>query len=269
MAQVWDQSVPERGPGRMIRYANGERYMERENRRIPQSPRQATEAAGKTRPVPDYVTNPPPRRGAAEDRYRANLGSDAPNEPRRFFHTSETRPGQTAQQLADSFKERGIIGSERTSFGAGRQVFAHPEAPRELRPNQVYVDFEESRKPSGRGTSFMGRGPASTAVSFENDVPAERIRGVYGYTPEGNIGRLADAGSTTVGLMSLLGQAAQFIPGFSERFPRTTWLANGGPMGDLLNEVIASNYAPGGVMDPYKDMRDMAGWNPATGTVAG
>lgn len=266
MAQVWDQSVPERGPGRMIRYANGERFMERAERRIPMSsPRQATEAtAGRTRPVPDYVTNPPPRRGAAEERYRANLGSDAPNEPRRFYHVSEAKGGMTPQQLADSLKQRGIIGGERTSFGEGRQVFAHPEPPRELRPNQVYAEFEEMRKPSGRGTSFMGRGGGSTAVSFADEVPAERVRGVYGHLPEGGIGRLADAGTGAVGLMALLGQAAQFIPGFSERMPRTTWLANGGPMGDLLNYVISSNYAPGGVMDPYKDMRDLPGYNNGT-----
>lgn len=234
------------------------------------SPRRTTQAiAGKVKVLPDYVTNPPPRRGTAEERYRSNLGEANPTEPRKYYHVSEAKRGMTPQQLADSFREKGIIGGERTSFGEGRQVFAHPQPPRELGPNQVYAEFEETRRPSGRGTSFMGRGGGSTAVSFADEVPAERVRAVYGYTPEGNIGRLADAGSTTVGLMGLLGQAAQFIPGFSERFPRTTWLANGGPIGDLLNEVIASNYAPGGIMDPYKDMRDMAGWNPATGTVAG
>lgn len=238
------------------------------------SPRESVNraVAGRVRvraPEPDYVTNPPPRRGSAEERFRANMGEAHDPTPRNYYHVSETRPGQTTKQLADSFRQKGIVGGERTSFGEGRQVFAHPHAPTELGPNQVYVEFDETRRPSGRGTSFMGRGPASTSVSFGGDVPPERVHGVYGHLPEGGIGRLADAGSTTLGLMGLLGTAATFIPGFSERMPRTTWLANGGPMGDLLNYVVNSNYAPGGVMDPYRNMRNMPGFNPATGTVPG
>lgn len=84
----------------------------------------------------------------------------------------------------------------------------------------------------------------------EHRIPPEMIEA---YEGPGRFGKLADAGSTAVGLMGLLGTAATFIPGFSERMPRTTWLANGGPMGDLLQEVIAGNYRPGGAMDPYKN----------------
>ena len=212
--------------------------------------------SGSTRPAPS----------AAELRYRANMPQPHDPTPRKWYHTTEVPDHVEAQQHAQSFRDRGIIGSDRSSFDTGKQVYAHPHPPEHLGPNQQYVEFETGDRPSGRGTSFMGRGGPSSAVSFGNDVPPSKVNGVFGHLPEGGIGRIADAASTTTGLMGLLGMVAPMIPGFANRMPRTTWLANGGPLGDLLQSVIAGNYAPGGVMDPYKDW---AGSQPvsANGTV--
>jgi hypothetical protein len=110
-------------------------------------------------------------------------------------------------------------------------------------------------------SDIIGRGTGtSTAVSTRGAVPPGNV--LSGYS---KAGRVFDAGSTTLGLLGLLGTAANFIPGFSERMPRTSWLANGGPIGDVLNEVIANNYGQGGVMDPYRDYQGPR--DPTTGAI--
>jgi len=215
-------------------------------------------SSGATRPRP-------PRTDAAHERYQQNRPQPY-DERQRFYHTTEAPEHRSLQEHAQSFRDKGIIGSEHSSFGEGKQVFSHPAPPREMGPRQMYVEFEPGRRPSGSGTSFMGRGGASTAKSFAGDVPPERVHGVYGHMPGGGIGRLADAGSTLTGLAGLIGAAASFIPGYQEHTPY--WiqhLNNGGPMGDALQYVIDQNYGPGGIMDPYKNQQGTPGFNPATG----
>lgn len=200
------------------------------------------------------LTNTPSETmSSSEARYRANLPK--PYDPKqRYYHTSEAPEGRGLREHAQSFRDKGIIGSERTSFGEGKQVFAHPEAPRKLGPRQVYVEFEPGVRPSGSGTSFMGRGPASTATSFSGDVPPERVRGVYGNLPEGGIGRLAGV----TGLMGLANNISALLGGPYIQTP-ADW---------VLNDLIANTtYGPGGIMDPYRDYRELPGYDPQTGTV--
>jgi len=142
----------------------------------------------------------------------------------------------------------------------GVYAYEGEAARRGVPEGRALIEFEaDPRRVGGRGTT-----PGSRSVVLKGGgIDPGSIKGGYGPS-----GRIFDAGSRTIGLMGLLGTAAQFIPGFSDRMPRTTWLANGGPIGDLLQEVIAGNYGVGGVMDPYKDVRGLAGFNPQRGTVS-
>jgi hypothetical protein len=190
---------------------------------------------------------------SAEARYRANLpkGYDP---DQKYYHVHDVPEGVDIRQRAQSFRDKGIIGSERTSFGAGKQVFAHPQPPRELGPRQIYTEFTPGVRPSGSGTSFMGRGGGSTAKSFSGDISPANVGGVYGHVPGGGIGRIADAGSGITGLYGLLSSM------FPENLPQIY-----GPTDYVLNDLLRMNYEEG-VMNPY---RDWAGDQPvsANGTV--
>lgn len=188
---------------------------------------------------------------------RGTLPMTADSIARQFEDDTKVRPGysqfthETDAKNVESIRREGI----RPSRGAANFGDARP---------QVYGSRANSVEniPEGRvriryqvpTDSILGRGVGSDAVSSRGAVPPGNVMSGYSKT-----GRVFDAGSTGVGLMSLLGALSQFVPGFSERMPRTSWLANGGPIGEALNYTIAQNYAPGGIMDPYRDYQGPRG----------
>ncbi len=240
--------------------------------------RAVTERIGRgTRPNRDVQAQQAARGGlsvadeaAAQDDFARRLQMTADHAAQQFPDDTRARPGnrifthETDAKNLESIRREGILPS------TGGSNFDDP------RP-QVYGSRANSVSdiPEGRvrvryqvpEDSIIGRGTSgSNAVSTRGAVPPENI--MSGYS---KAGRVFDAGSTTLGLMSLLGTAASFIPGFSERMPRTAWLANGGPIGDVLNGLIADQYAPGGALSPYskeeyaRALQNPA-FNPQTGT---
>jgi len=190
---------------------------------------------------------------SAMARYRANLPRQRPTGRRKFVH--ETDIGNM-----ESIRKSGIRPTRGGSAMGSEGVYAYERAgPAHRVPEgRVAIEFEaDAGRIRGGGTT-----PGAQSRVLQGSIDPGDITGGYGPS-----GRIFDAGSRTVGLMGLLGTAAQFIPGFAERMPRTNWLANGGPIGDVLNYALSQNYAPGGVMDPYKDVRNLSGFNPSTGTV--
>lgn len=240
-----------------------------------------------------YQPNPPSGRERMTADMQAELAGRRPSDAdinddfaRRLGSAGKTRParpaavrgrGQVSLAWDDDPKAYGWHYSPAENAEGIRSRGFDPELAGRHGPNAKGVHFAtspETYQPIGDQDWNVYRVrreniPDPSHVSTDDFFTRSPIdpRNIEVYEGPGKFGKLADAGSTTLGIMALLGQAAQFVPGFSDRMPRTTWLANGGPLGDVLNEVMAANYAPGGVMDPYRDMRDLPGFNPATGTV--
>jgi len=195
------------------------------------------------------------RQDSAYQRFQQNLPKPrtGPSGRRKFVH-------ETDLANVDSIRAGGIRRTRGGSAMGNEGVYAFERTGPEHRvpEGRVAIEFEaDPARIRGGGTT-----PGSQSRVLQGSIDPGDITGGYGPS-----GRIFDAGSSTVGLMGLLGSVAQFIPGFAERMPRTNWLANGGPIGDVMNYVINQNYAPGGIMDPYKDVRDNPGFNPQTGTV--
>jgi hypothetical protein len=194
----------------------------------------------------------PEPESSAHARYKANLPQQRPTGRRKFVH-------ETDLANLESIRKGGIRPTRGGSAMGSEGVYAYErEGPAHRVPEgRVAIEFEaDAGRIRGGGTT-----PGATSRVLQGGIDPGDITGGWG--PKG---RIFDAG-TSAGLLGLLGQAAQFIPGFAERMPRTNWLASGGPIGEAMNYAIQQNYAPGGVMDPYKDVRDLPGFNPQTGTV--
>lgn len=196
---------------------------------------------GGTRGVPDYVSNPPPRDDAAYQRAMGNRPTPSDGTMRRYVH--ETDIGNI-----DSIRKSGIRPGTRFGHEA---VWANEgtASGRTVPPGRALIEFDaDPARIKLRGTT-----PGSQAAGFQGGpIAPEALRG--GYT---TAGRVFDAGSKITGIGGLINMLSGFLGGPSIM----------GPSDMVLNDLIAQNYGPGGIMDPYRDMRDMPGFNPQTGTV--
>ena len=175
------------------------------------------------KPVVDPVRAP--REDMSPAARRALARADAPVQKRTFVH--ETDAGN-----AESIRRGGIRPSRGGGSGGNEGVYAYEGGAqgRRVPEGRALIEFQaDPNRIGGRGTT---PGARSVVLQGGQIDPAD-ITGGYGSS-----GRLFDLASSGAGLLSLLSTFAPMIPGFEERFPRTSWLAQGGPLGDAFQQTL-------------------------------
>lgn len=159
---------------------------------------------------------------------RAMGVADEPPQKQKYLHVTD-------EPNVRGIREGGIREGNRFDNPAvwAYEGGATPENMRNVPEGRVGIEFEaDPARAKLRGTT-----PGSRARGLVGGgIDPGSITGGYS-----RAGRLFDLGTSGTGLAGLLGLLATNLPGFTERFPRTTWLANGGPFGDAFQQTLTEN----------------------------